>query len=158
RFANGFPIPGVLNGWTTSRERSREAQAAVWILDPPLELAAADRLVLTLKTDSAGCVRLSTSPLAPVAPGEALPASGLAAALTAHPASGAPPAPADQRAALSREHLLATAWDPEAFRRAQPLRRQIAACDGGRAFTMITRSREPLVTRVLPRGNWQDES
>jgi hypothetical protein len=28
----------------------------------------------------------------------------------------------------------------------------------GRAYSMVTEARAPLVTRVLPRGNWQDES
>src|SRR5262249_48813494 len=38
------------------------------------------------------------------------------------------------------------------------LQTQVLECRDGRAYSMITRSMEPLTTRVLPRGNWQDES
>src|SRR5204862_1595981 len=31
-------------------------------------------------------------------------------------------------------------------------------CRHGRAFAMVTVARQPSVTRVLPRGNWQDET
>jgi hypothetical protein len=36
--------------------------------------------------------------------------------------------------------------------------REILECNGGRAASMITVATEPRTTRVLARGNWQDES
>src|SRR5262249_3937057 len=35
---------------------------------------------------------------------------------------------------------------------------EIRECRKGRAFSLVTTAREPMVTRVLPRGNWQNET
>src|SRR5690606_21606239 len=48
--------------------------------------------------------------------------------------------------------------DREATGELRKLASEIRACNDGRAWTMITISTNPIVTRVLPRGNWMDES
>src|SRR5581483_12375418 len=58
---------------------------------------------------------------------------------------------------LQRTFLMATAAEPERVAQIRQLQAQVRECRGGRAFTMITLAREPLLTRVLRRGNWQDE-
>jgi len=65
---------------------------------------------------------------------------------------------ADQKALLATAYLEGTAWDPAAHARIQEMWKEIYECTNGRAFTMIAQPSKPLVTRVLPRGNWQDET
>jgi hypothetical protein len=73
--------------------------------------------------------------------------------------------PVDQK--LTRERarrLLAATWllsteaDPAARERAHELNREILECRNGRSPTLITESWKRVPTRVLPRGNWQDET
>ncbi len=60
---------------------------------------------------------------------------------------------------LSYTHyLLDTGWDPEALARFRTLQGDVRECRDGRAMTMVTQAWEPYPTRILPRGNWQDES
>jgi hypothetical protein len=61
-------------------------------------------------------------------------------------------------ARLAQSWLLGTAADPSAFDRQHALAQQIRETRNGRAWSLITQPMEPLTTRVLPRGNWQDES
>src|SRR5207302_8660250 len=63
-----------------------------------------------------------------------------------------------ERDLLSRTYLLTTGWNSEALAADRKLQEEIRECRGGRSPTMVTVAWQPLVTRVLPRGNWQDES
>jgi hypothetical protein len=154
RFANGYPLPGVASGWKTSGKHKKETQSSVWTLQKPILLQEDDRLVVSIKSDQVGCVRFAVSPFffedlrKPLLPTE------LSGAMTSAINSCTP----EQKALLSTAYLEGTAWDPTAFARIQKLWKEIYECKGGRAFTMIAKAREPLVTRVLARGNWQDES
>jgi hypothetical protein len=59
---------------------------------------------------------------------------------------------------LQAAYLLGTGWDAAALAKLRALQNELLECRDGRAFTQVTQPMEPLVTRVLPRGNWQDES
>ena len=54
--------------------------------------------------------------------------------------------------------LLSTDADAGARERCHEVDREILECRNGRSPTLITAAWEPQPTRVLPRGNWQDES
>jgi hypothetical protein len=154
RFANGYPLLGVAAGWKTSGKHKKEKQTSVWLLQKPVLLENEDRLVVSIKSDQVGCVRLAVSPFffedlrAPRLP------AGIPGAMALATDSCSP----DQKSLLSMAYLEGTAWDPIAHGRIQKLWKEIYECTGGRAFTMICQARVPQVTRVLPRGNWQDEN
>ena len=65
------------------------------------------------------------------------------------------PAQAEELAEL---YLLGTGRDPAAWAEARSLYLELRECHGGRTYTMVTKAMTPPVTRVLPRGNWQDQS
>jgi hypothetical protein len=48
--------------------------------------------------------------------------------------------------------------DIEVLKEIRKVQNEIRECRKGRAFSLVTTAREPLVMRVLPRGNWQNES
>jgi hypothetical protein len=147
RYKDGFEVIGVTNGWATSAEHAGEKQTSVWLLDPPQRLGDGDTLVLTVRSDAAGCVRLSTTPFAALNPLEAGRTDLLAAG-----AGGAAAGP------LAEEFVLGTGRPAEAFARYKRLHRDWLECRGGKAPTMVTEAWEPPVTRVLPRGDWQNET
>ena len=63
-----------------------------------------------------------------------------------------------QSALVSQTWLLSTGSETNAFGQFKKLNRELLECRNGRAFTMVSAASKPMVTRVLPRGNWQDES
>jgi hypothetical protein len=154
RYANGFPLLGVTHGWKTSAKHLKEVQTSVWLLEKPIQLAADDRLIITLKGDHVGYVRIAVSPFFFEDPRNPQVPAELAAAMTL----GTDACSADQKSSLAKAFFSGTAYDPAACAHVQKLLKEIYECSGGRAFTMVAQAREPAITRVLPRGNWQDET
>ena len=152
RYANGFDILGVHDVWVTSKKHTKSPQQAVYLPDRPVKLSEGDTLVITLTTqDPLGCVRVSTSPLASGKPIDPELAKRVHTALQDECC--------DEDPSLRRTYLTSTGWDRPAFDRFKALWHDVLECRDGLAWTMVTESRgEPLVTRVLPRGNWQDET
>ena len=139
RYANGFEILGVKDAWKIGARA--EPATAVWLLDAPVTLQSGDKLLVKLEGDLPGCVRVSVSPVATVLPLADRPAlaktGGLASELT---------------------WLLSTGPAP-GFADAKELCAKIAECRGGRSKTLVTETvKEPFIIRVLPRGDWQNES
>lgn len=155
RYANGSPVLGIhgRDGWLTVPQRKSERQTAVWLLDRPVRIAADDQLLVTVLSDNVGCVRLSVSPFAGEDPLQ-LNATDLSKALT----TPGEKRNAEQEAILRTAYLRGTAFDAAAVAKVRSLQREYFDCRGGKAFSMVTQAWEPKATRVLPRGNWQDES
>ena len=84
--------------------------------------------------------------------------SSMPSSTYAAPRHAAPTRSKAQRELVNQTFLLSTAWEGEAFAEVQKLLAEVRECREGRAFSMVTESREPMLTRVLPRGDWQDES
>jgi hypothetical protein len=150
RYDSGFEIIGVQSGWKLSESHTQEANRSTWILDTPLTLEPGDRMTLTFRNAKVGCLRIAASPFAPETPEAAGPAATLREAL------------ADPVAATRQDvrlaYLAGTAWKPEAFAQLKAQEADYLACRGGRTPVMVAVATTPLVTRVLPRGNWQNES
>ncbi|MEM9237242.1 MAG: PSD1 and planctomycete cytochrome C domain-containing protein [Verrucomicrobiota bacterium] len=132
---------------------NRHPHHAVFILKQPLELATGDKIIAQLKTDNLASARVRTTRFAEPVPGEAAVIPALAAAIGSESPNEA------QRKMIRGAHALATLGDKVS---GWPvIRNSIRDCEAGYTFTMISEAVEPekhLVTRVLPRGNWQDES
>jgi hypothetical protein len=156
RYDNGAEILGITDGWLRALEPEGAAKpkpVGVWLLDPPVQLAEGDRLVLMVGGDLVAPLRFSTSPLGA---GDPLRVAENAVIKAIH-------APADQRTPAQRElladtWLLSTAADLAAFDKCKQLAASVRAARNGRACTLVTQATEPLTVRVLARGNWQDES
>ena len=149
RYANGAELIGVLGGWQPSGKHA--AQSSVGLMEPALEVKEGDTLLLTLKSDGPLTVRVSVSSFASLDPMQAGASQELRTAL------GAWPSPASSEL-LGKVYLLSTQTDTNAFARFKALQKEWLECRNGRAHTLITAAWEPRITRVLPRGNWQNES
>jgi hypothetical protein len=151
RYANGFDIIGVRDVWVTSKEHTKTPQQAVYLIDGPVKVGEGDTLVVRIGSQAPlARVRISTSPLA----------SGRAI----DPELGGRVNQAVQGkgdradAIVRRTYLTSTAWDVAAFAQFKKVWADVLECRDGKAWTMVTEAWKPPVTRVLPRGNWQDES
>jgi hypothetical protein len=151
RYANGRPILGVKDAWKISTDY--EKQTAVWLLENPFQGKAGDELVVNLGNVPLHSVRVSLSPFAGEGPLE----SGLGALLRRALEKRLFPSAPERRLA-ARTYLLSTQSSKETVAEARKLLREIRLCRHGRTTTMVSVVREPAVTRVLPRGNWQDET
>jgi hypothetical protein len=151
-YNNGHILNTVVEHWTSASRFAREAQSCLFVLDQPMTFAPGDRLRATVDSEDVGRFRLSVSPLGARAPGLPTHADGAAAIRAEHPG-------ADERRRVAAEYFAGTgAGFGVPFVDTLADVRDIADCRGGRAFTIVTAATTPGVTRVLPRGNWQDES
>jgi hypothetical protein len=148
RYRNGAEVLGVQTGWKPSAAQKNSPHVSIWLPAMPLRLAVDDTLELTFPSLPAGCVRVSASPFAPEeADSPALP-DGLRAALEQ---------PEPKGLAL-QQYLRGTGWNAEAFARAKDVEADLVACRKGRTPVLVTEAWQPVTMRVLPRGNWQDDS
>ncbi|HEY0548772.1 MAG TPA: PSD1 and planctomycete cytochrome C domain-containing protein [Verrucomicrobiae bacterium] len=138
RYANGYDIIGTKDTWKLARDRAKEKQTGVWLFDPPMVVTEGDTLVLNIKTNAVGSLRVSVSPLAsenPLAKFQ-LP---------------------DSKLELNRTWFISAAPDARAFTEYKKLHREILECRAGKSPSVVTVAWKPDTTRVLPRGNWQSE-
>jgi len=154
RYANGEEVIGVLPGWRPSTRRANETQVAVWLPEPPMDIKAGDSLVVTLRSAGPLTVRLAASPFAAEDPVQSGADAAFRDALAIAPATWSDV----QRELLSGRYLLSTQADKEAFATFKKLQASLLECRNGRTHSMITEVQAPYTMRVLPRGNWQNES
>lgn len=150
RYANGHDVLGIMGGWRTRADRAKERQVATYLLATPVRVEEGERWVVQIANNPLARLRLSTSPVAA-------------------DRSRWPGMITDLRHAMSRgrglwEKVAHTAYHRSAgsnediLKRLRALDAEIRECRGGRAWTQVTVSTNALVTRVLPRGNWMDET
>src|SRR5262249_52554531 len=107
-----------------------------------------------VKTDWAGCIRLSVSPFGFDPAGRPSLDEAQREAILAKPGDRTP----SQVKELAELYLLGTGRDATAWGEAKTLYVPLRECRDGQTYTMITKAATPPVTRILPRGNWQDRS
>jgi hypothetical protein len=151
-YFNGQIETSITGDWTSPRELVNSAQALDYVLGIPTRFAPGDKFVATVSTENAGRVRLSFSPIGLRGTDPASPADVDRAILAADRTP-------DEASLVAREYFSGTRADrPFEFGQVLDYTRQVAACRGGKAFTTVVVSVAPRVTRILPRGNWQDET
>ena len=151
RYSNGHAIIGVTDRWLVSPEH--DLQTGIWLLDQPLQVQAGDTLTVNLGEPVLAAARVSVSPFAAEEPLAAGGGEPLRDAL-GNSSNRRP----DAEPLVNETYLLSTAWDAAAFGNVRKIFNDVRECRGGRSPTLVTEAHEPIVTRVLPRGNWQDES
>ncbi len=148
QYANGYALIGIKSVWKTSSQNPKSAQTAVYILESPAKPADNDALIITLPKNTLARVRISISPVTALTPIDPQFIPTLTKSLDAQPANGF----------LQRTYLLSTASNAEALASARRIIDEILECRAGKSPVMVTQAWEPKITRVLPRGNWQNET
>ncbi|HEX4132397.1 MAG TPA: PSD1 and planctomycete cytochrome C domain-containing protein [Pirellulales bacterium] len=155
KYTQGSAVVGVHGGWQPAKARLTERQSSVWLVERPLKVDDGDQLEITLAGNTIGCLRVSVSPIAGVDPLDASLATELRTALGAAESAAATTTASSP---VNLAYLGSTACEPKAFEQFRQLQRSWFECRRGMAEVMTTVAVEPLMTRVLPRGNWQDDS
>ncbi|HTD86603.1 MAG TPA: PSD1 and planctomycete cytochrome C domain-containing protein, partial [Candidatus Binatia bacterium] len=136
-YSNGSENFGVEDGWKPDSHHLKSEQTAVYVFKQPITLRQGDSIAVTIRSSSIGAARISLSPFGAPEPLALLKLRVLD--------------PADV-------FLLSSETHHGLARERQQLQRELLECRNGRSPTLVSVSSEPMVTRVLPRGNWQDES
>jgi hypothetical protein len=153
RYASGSEIVGVRDAWKVGSGDLKTTHTAAWQFKSPITAQAGDTLTITLEDNAFGGLRWSLSPFASVNPLQ----PELAEKLTALLSAKATDKSADAKW-FQQLFLLSSQADTNAVKELRDLRNQYLECRDGKAFSLITVAWEPTTTRILPRGNWQDES
>lgn len=150
----GAEVPGLTGDWPLPHAMPEAIGAeAIWLIDP-VPLAEGDRLVISIGGDCRLPVQAAVSPLGGLEPLDAASAGDLAAVMA--PPSARSPQQAERAAVL---FLLSTAFDRPAYDQARGRGQELQGLFGGRTWSLVTEAiPHPLTVRVLPRGNWQDET
>jgi hypothetical protein len=146
-YQSGRALIGIKSGWKIAGQQLRSPQTGVWLLDTPRAVAEGEVLTLTLQNNLAGGLRVSVSPFAGRDPLDPKLGEKMANALKARDG-------VDAYAA----YLSSTAWNAAAFAEYKKIYADYLECRAGRTPTLVTEAWAPTPMRVLPRGNWQDES
>jgi len=139
-YRSGAEVMGIEGEWRLPKALpGKKPLFSVWLIDTPVTLAKNDQILLSLTGDNTLPVRLSLSPFGGLLPLET---------------AATPPNPTDPSL-----FLFSTAHDRPAYDAAHQLAIRTRDLNHGRAWTLVTQAAaNPLPVRVLPRGNWQDES
>ena len=151
-FANGRLLTSVAGEWRSSPSLVRKEQSADYILSEPLVMGEGDSLVVTVSSEELGRFRLYASPLG-VSQARTAPDQDVAAAFAAEKPT------ADQDLILAEEYFKGTRADrPSEFSSLLSDVHDLVACRGGRAYSIVSVAQAPGITRILHRGDWQDET
>ena len=151
QYRNGFEITDILGGWKTAANHTMEPQTGIWLFREPIVVTAAETLMVTLPKNRIGCVQISVTPLAP------LDTANLAVQenvrFDSHSSQNE-----SGTDAIQEQYLRSTSADRDAYRQFVALDEKLIACRHGETPVMVTEAITPMTTRILPRGDWQDES
>ena len=111
RYSSTAEIIGVRTGWKTSSRHTDAVQTSVWWLAQPVLLAEGDKIVVTVKSDNLGCLRLALSPFGSDDPRRTEVSPDVIEALRASPGDRT----AEQTARVRAAYLLSTGSDAAAL-------------------------------------------
>jgi len=145
RYVSGHELTDINGGW--SLKMPADDVHAVWVLDAPVTPQPDEKFVVHLDNAPALSLKVSFSPLSHHDPLQVAGPENLAAASSARPTADVMPA-----------YLAAASGAREALLKARALNDELRRQNQGYAWTMVTQAAKPLEVRVLPRGNFLDQS
>ena len=151
RYSNTHTILGITDVWLVPSE-APISTCGVWQFDAPIQLAEGESLEIKIQGNVAQHLRCSVSPLIPMDLREP---NAWQKDLAAFPRANRG---GEVDSFVARQWLLTGSSNDAARGNVLQLERQIVECRDGQSPVQVSQSIEPIVTRILPRGNWQDES
>lgn len=163
-YRSGSPIVQLAKTWTVGsgaqglpKNPSDRPHTAIHILKNPIDVPSNGMLKVTLPSSNLGRVRISTTRFAEPIAGQPATTSALANALSTAAADRSPQQKTLIDGTWALAHLDSKALTPNWA----TLQSEIRKCRSGIAFTLVAdrfpEDRIP-VTRILPRGDWQNET
>jgi len=151
-YSNGHEILPMSSTWRFAAPAGTNLQSAVYLIDPPVFIGAGQTLKLKIESTQLASFRIATTALAS---GEPLLAGASKELRQATQGSSTQ----SKTVTLMDAWIRSTTNEPATLARLKKLDAEILECDHGLTPTLVTVAvTNRLVSRVLPRGNWQDES
>ncbi|MCC6235204.1 MAG: PSD1 domain-containing protein [Verrucomicrobiales bacterium] len=150
RYANGDEIQGILGQWRLPEAMARQRQVGTWWVAKPWSAGTGEVLTVEIPNHVAARVRISVSPIAPDRLRSPARLAEIRQLLDRSSGIWDPP--------VQHAFHRSVDWSEELTRDLRSLAGALRDCREGRAWTQVTVATNALVTRVLPRGNWMDES
>ena len=145
KYNGGTELTDITAGWSL---RMPDADVhAVWLLDTPLVVKADEKFVVHFESNAALTLKVSVSPLSHHDPLKTTAPESLAALKDS--------TPNHTSFAL---YLASLATDRPTTEKIRTLAAAIRRQYDGFAWSMVTQASKPLTVRVLPRGNFLDET
>ncbi len=154
-YKGGAEIPGLQSEWKLPPQPPKDGKLrAVWLLDTPVTVSAGDQIVAKLEGDNLLPMRFFVTPIGALEPLQA--ADPTVVRAFSVPAAQRNPA---QAAAVLKSFVFSTAHDKAVYTEAHRIAAEARGYFEGKTWSMVTQAVDkPLAVRVLPRGNWQDET
>ncbi len=150
QYRSGFEAIGIVRGWKIDPTIASRALTGLWQPLRPIEIHEGDILTVTVGENPAARVRVSITPFGVENLKHPTGFETLAAALDQSDAATSP--------MIRRAYLRATAWDVPAFDHINRLDDRIRQCRESKTPVLTVEAIPPAIVRILPRGNWQDET
>jgi hypothetical protein len=145
RYNSGNELTDINGGWALKMP-SADVHA-VWLLDTPVTLKSDEKFVVHFDGAPVLTLKVSLSPFSHHDPLQITTPANLSAATSAQPAPAVMPS-----------YLAYSAPSRESLVKARALNAELRRQNQGYAWTMVTQATKPLEVRVLPRGNFLDQS
>ncbi len=152
-YRGGAEVPGIQGEWRLPKTLPTDSPLhSIWIVDGPVALSTGEQVVISITGDNTLPLHIALSPFGSL---DALKTGSEISSLMTIAADRNP----DQIREVAELYFFSVAPDRPAWTKAHQLAGQIRELNEGRAWTLVTEAApNPLTVRVLPRGNWQDET
>lgn len=152
-YRGGAEVHGIEGEWRLPKSLPADSPLqSIWLVDGPASFTEGEQVVITITGDNSLPVRIALAPFGSL---EALKAGDGVSSLLMTAADRNP----DQKREAAELYFFSAAPDRPARDKAYQLVGQLRDLNEGRAWTLVTEATpDPLTVRVLPRGNWQDET
>jgi hypothetical protein len=144
RYNSSFELTDINAGW--SLKIPDAAVHAVWLLDTAVTTKADEKFVVHFESNAALTLKVSVSPLSHDDPLKVTAPATLATLNDPH------------HPATFATYLASRGSDRATLEKTRALTTMIRRQYDGYAWTMVTQATKPLTVRVLPRGNFLDET
>jgi hypothetical protein len=145
RYNSSFELTDINTGWSL---KMPDADVhAVWLLDAPITTKADEKFVIHFESSAALTLKASVSPLSHDDPLK------VTAPDTLTRSSGGRPSPA-----AFALYVASRGTDRATLEKSRTLTTMIRRQYDGYAWSMVTQAAKPLTVRILPRGNFLDET
>ncbi len=152
RYSNTFEFLGIAGQWRVAATMQAGLRGT-WVFDQPIQLDAGKSLQLKITGNRCRKLRICISPFVPENASRATEWSSSFPEFKTETAS-----PADASEFVQRQWALTGAETKPLAAKVHEIERSIRECREGKSPVQVSETQTPLVTRVLPRGNWQDET
>ncbi len=152
-YRGGAEVPGIQGEWRLPKTLPTDSTLhSIWLVDGPVDLSTGEQVVISITGDNTLPLHIALSPFGSL---DALKTGSGISSLMTKAADRNP----DQVREVAELFFYSAATDRPAWNKAHQLAGQIRELNEGRAWTLVTEATpNPLTVRVLPRGNWQDET